>query len=117
MTAQLDLSPLRSALSKLRRALPEDAERILRLSAEGMQSEAQVDAPIRTGFLKETHGVARVDDKRAELRISAQYALAVHETHPTKSRWALNAWLREGPRIIEKAAELVLGERARRASK
>lgn len=79
-----------------RRALPEAAEAVL--------SEAQTESPRLTGFLSDAHDILADDtDKEGgaiTIGANTSYAMAVHETHPTKKRWFTRAVVQHFPRIM-----------------
>lgn len=84
--------------------------RALALSAEAINAEAQFDAPVLTGLLKESHVVDHSNPDRVALGANTTYAAASHETHPTKARWYLKAILEKAPEIMRKALERAVRE-------
>ena len=70
---------------------PVEIDDLVTVANTAVISEAQMDAPVKTGFLKETHFADDAQDGVGELGASAEYAAAVHETHPTKAGWIIDA--------------------------
>lgn len=62
-------------------------------------SEAQVIAPVDTGYLKETHFASPAEGGMGDIGASAVYAAAVHETHPTRAGWIIDTVNTHGRRI------------------
>lgn len=112
--AELPIPEMERWLKQLRDLERPIAHRALDLSQEAILSEAQVDAPVLTGFLKESHFADDSDRDNRVIGANTTYALVVHETHPTKSRWFVNAIQKNGRRILEGAIKLALGERGAR---
>lgn len=109
--------PVPGMRAMLRRLADQEApirEETLDLAAPLILGESSALAPIRTGFL--AHDSA-FDDKQPDgshvIGHGADYALAVHETHPTRSRFLVNAFVKHGRRILDGALDTVLARRIR----
>lgn len=83
--SQMDAWLVRVALDQ-----PE-IDTLVTLANTAIASEAQMTAPVDTGDLKASHFANPAEDGVGELGASMQYAQAVHETHPTKAGWFLDA--------------------------
>lgn len=71
-----------------------DIDEIVQTAGEAVNSEAQVDAPVRSGDLKDSHNVGEVKDGEVEIGAYIHYALPVHANHPTKAGWYRDAIIR-----------------------
>lgn len=97
------------------RRIPEDIRQpVLEELAEALVGEAQFDAPIKTGVLKDSHTVGEFENGSIVIGVNTNYALAVHETHPSKSRWFINAIARNFRRITRASIRKQLRERGAR---
>jgi hypothetical protein len=105
---EIPTAEMNAVLARFRRAAPEAADRAMGAGLEVLVGEAQVEAPVRTGLLKERHFVRRVRAGEYMVGASTEYALAVHETHPTKRRWFVNAVTRNFRRVMEGALRMEL---------
>ena len=116
MSAEAPIREMQEALAALGAAERPVRRQALSLGAEAIVSEAQVEAPVLTGFLSESHTVQRGFFARDRVRIGATagYAAAVHETHPTKARWFLNAITTHAARILRGALEIAMRDNAPR---
>lgn len=110
--AELPVAEMNATLEKFRRAGERAAERALDVGTEALVSEAQVDAPVKTGFLKERHFTEKVRPLLRLIGVNTTYALAVHETHKTKRRWFVNAIKTNFVRVFEGALKIALREEA-----
>jgi hypothetical protein len=110
--AELPVAEMNAMLTKFKHAGDRAATRALDLATEALVSEAQVDAPVKTGFLKERHFVERVRPLLRLIGVNTTYALAVHETHKTKRRWFVNAVRTNFTRVFEGALKIALREEA-----
>ena len=108
--AEIDQAEMERALAPLRRAEPAIAERALDLASETLIAEAQAEAPVATGFLQGSHSVDTPRKGERVLGVNAGYALAVHETHPTKSRWFINTISRRAKEVFRGALQLATRE-------
>lgn len=89
---------------RVMRRIPEDMRQdVLEESGEALVGEAQVTAPIKTGNLSESHYVGDFDDGAQIIGVNTDYAMAVHETHPTKKRWFRKAIAKNFRRVIAKS--------------
>lgn len=115
-TIELPTPEMRADLRRLERSETPIVRDAVTEWGEGVNSEAQYEAPIRTGFLKESHFVdaSTADRGHAEVGATASYARVVHETHPTKSRWYLNAILKHSARILRKSIERAMARHSPR---
>lgn len=112
--AEVPIPEMQRMLGRLRRVDKAVRDDTLDLAAPLILGEAQDKAPIRTGFLAiDSAFDARQDDGSHIIGFGANYALAVHETHPTKSRFLVRAVVERGGRIIRGALETALGRRIR----
>lgn len=87
------------------------------LVVEAVLSEAQVDSPRLTGFTSDSHVVLEdnVDvDGSMVAGVNTTYALALHETHPTKKRWFLRAIVEHFPRTMEATLRKLAREKGAR---
>lgn len=86
----------------LKKVAVTDAERdtLLVTSAEAVNSEAQINAPIKTGDLKDSHFVGAVEDGQISVGASIAYAAAVHAKHPTKANWYADAIRNNYRRVV-----------------
>ncbi|PCI10418.1 hypothetical protein COB72_03455 [bacterium] len=99
------------AFEKHIRDLGEDMrDGVLIETAEGIVGEAQFEAPVLTGALAESHTVSEPDEGSIIVGANTPYAMAVHETHPTKAHWFINAINRNFKRISGRAIEKALRE-------
>lgn len=103
-----------AALRGLRRQDRPIARRAIGLTAEALLSEAQDDAPVKTGALKGSHTVVEEDDEGVVIGVTVDYGLPVHQTHPTKERWFIGAIAANFSRVLEGAVRLALRERGAR---
>lgn len=78
---------------------PQEINDLVTLANTAIKSEAQMVAPVKTGFLKETHFADDAQDGVGELGASAEYAAAVHETHPNRAGWIIDSINLHGRRI------------------
>lgn len=93
MSATRAIAPISAmdAFAARLRLEPQEINELVTLANTAVIAEAQIDAPVKTGFLKETHFADDAQDGVGELGASADYAAAVHETHPTKAGWIIDA--------------------------
>ncbi|MCA9288920.1 MAG: HK97 gp10 family phage protein [Phycisphaerales bacterium] len=104
--AHLPLDDMQEYLRKLGQFPREVRPLALNEVAEAVLSEAQVDAPVLTGTLQNSHtefeDTSDRDDGSIVIGANTVYALPVHETHPTKKRWFTRAIVRTLPRAMER---------------
>lgn len=85
----MPVAEIRAALGSIAREAGTIREDALALAGEGLISEMQFDAPVKTGVLKDSHGV---EPTRGGVTMYANtdYALARHEVYPDKPghQWA-----------------------------
>jgi len=106
-TAEVDRS-----LKTLAGNMPEVIAYAQDLAGEGILSEAQTEAPIKSGVLKESAIKERSPDgKRTFIGFLAKYAAAVHARHPTKAGWFRDAIREHAPRIIVASVKKALEEK------
>lgn len=110
--AELPVAEMSAMLDRYKRAGEAAAERALELGAEALVSEAQVEAPVKTGLLKEMHFADRVRKLLWIIGVNTSYAMAVHEVHPTRKRWFVNAVKEHFTRVFDGALKLALREEA-----
>lgn len=113
--AELPLAEMKAMLDDLRRQEQPIRRGASALAAESLNSEAQNDAPVRTGVLKEAHIVDLSNPDEPRLGANTTYAAAVHALHPGKARWYLNAIVANGARVMRKSIELVAAKVGRNA--
>ncbi len=105
-----DYRDLERALREVGRVVEREvAAEALGIASELIVGEAQIDSPVETGFLRESHfDEIAPDGRTAEMGASAVYAAAVHERHPTKKHWFVNAIFRSGPAILERSLKAAM---------
>lgn len=103
---------MNATLAKFKRAGERAAAEALDVGAEAIVSEAQLDAPVKTGLLKERHFADRIRPLLRLIGVNTSYALAVHETHPTKKRWFVRALKEHFKRVMEGALKKAMREEA-----
>lgn len=131
--AEINQAEVDDVMGRLANIAEETRERAIVYGAEAIHAEAQADSPVRTGFLQGSHTVdkrgARAQAGRISRRtpvtvaasalrrrravtigVNASYALPVHETHPTKSRWFVNAVKANFHRVMKGAIKKALRE-------
>ncbi len=113
----IDTEGLSAVLGSLRAAAPGIRRRALRRAAEAIVGEAQFSAPVKTGTLKDAHVVDASDPDNVRIGANTTYAAAVHERHPTKGRWFLNAVVTKGPGILRKALAEAMEHAAKMAAR
>ncbi|MBL0922453.1 MAG: hypothetical protein IBJ10_10045 [Phycisphaerales bacterium] len=86
------------------------------LAAEAIVSEAQTDAPVLSGDLKDRHGHDSPREGVRRLYANIFYAAAVHARHPTKAGWFMAAMLRVGPGAVREGARIAIARAAERAA-
>lgn len=106
-----------ATLRGLRDAAPEIRRRAGRRGGEALVGEAQFDAPVKTGALKESHVMDASNPDAVRIGANTTYAAAVHARHPTKAGWFLSAIVRNGPRIMKAALAEALEHAARQVKK
>lgn len=99
--AELDLGQIKRFERTIKRIPDDISQPVLEEAGEALVGEAQVDSPIDKGVLADSHYVGEFDDGAQIIGVNTDYAMAVHETHPTKSRWFVNAIARNFQRVIE----------------
>ena len=112
MTAYLPIPEMRAALDRLARQERPIARRALEIGAQALLSEAQRESPVRTGLLQNQHFAAPESPDEWLIGANTEYALPVHERHPSRRRWFLNAVKAHFERIFEGALRMALRERA-----
>lgn len=98
-TPSIDITKVNAKLTQLRKEAPALAAKAEQTAAEAILSEAQVDAPVLSGFLKDS-ALAIRSGRKVFFGFTARYAAAVHERHPTKPGFLRNAIRTQGLRII-----------------
>lgn len=106
--ATLPIPEMREMLKRIKREEAPIRRAALRLAAESLNSDAQVDAPVLTGFLKDSHIVDHSNPNAPRIGANTTYAAAVHANHPTKSRWYLAAILGRGAATLRKALTIAI---------
>lgn len=115
--ATAPLKEMNAVLSALKAHEAPLRRRVLAITAETLLSEAQADAPVKTGTLKDAHIIDASDPDRPAIGANTTYALAVHARHPTKAQWFLNAIVKGGKRVMEGALKIATKEAADAVSK
>lgn len=109
--ATLPLDQMNRFNDRLRR-IPEDIQDTVLIDlGEGIVGEAQFNAPVLSGHLAESHTVSEPDRGSIITGVNTPYAMSVHETHPTKARWFIEAINRNFARMARKAIVKALRER------
>ena len=98
------------ALADLTKGAPAVREFAGQLTSEGVLSEAQQLAPIRSGDLRNSGTVVR-RMKQWIIGFTIRYAAAVHERHETQSQYLRRPIAEHGPRIFVAAARKAFAER------
>lgn len=101
--AKLELNKIRRFNRTIKRIPADIRPSVLAESGEVLVGEAQHDAPKLTGFLGESHYVGEFKNDVQIIGVNADYGLAVHETHPTKEQWFVNAIAKNFRRVIGKS--------------
>ncbi len=104
----VDSEGMLAALRDLSKAAPGVRRRALRRGGEAIVGEAQMISPVEFGTLRDSHTVDASDPDAVRIGANTEYAAAVHERHPTKSRWFYNTIVTQGPRIMRAAIEEAL---------
>lgn len=112
--ATLPLADIKNFEQTIKSIPSEIREQVLLEMGEALVGEAQVDAPVRKGDLKESHYVSDFENEAVVIGTNTDYAMAVHERHPTKAHWFINAITRNFRRISQGAIEKALKERGAR---
>lgn len=110
--AEIDVPKMSAMLKRLRAQERPIVEETLDLAAPILLGESSSNAPILTGNL--AHDTAfdiKESDGSHVIGHGAEYGLAVHETHPTKSRFLVRAIVQHGRRIIGGSLDTVLQRR------
>jgi|GEM_PF-5623543 len=113
--AELPIEDIDAMLERLAAQEEPIRREALKIGAEALVSEAMVESPVLTGTLQASHTVFQADEDSAVIGVNTTYALPVHETHPTKSRWFISAVNRNFKRVMGGAIEVALGRAAGRA--
>jgi hypothetical protein len=99
--ADLDLAVVDRNLAKLGKAFPAAVrEKAAPAIGQLVLSEAQSLAPIKTGFLANDSAFSRVEGGGVVVGFNAEYAAAVHERHPSQSKFLLRALTGHAERIV-----------------
>ncbi|MEN0020922.1 MAG: HK97 gp10 family phage protein [Planctomycetota bacterium] len=109
--AELDTRAQQRIMDEVEQLAKELRPDVVREVGEAVIGEAQELAPVRTGTLKNSDFVDDTDlaDKgQIVIGFGADYALAVHETHPTRSRFLADAIKRFLPTTMRKAIRRAL---------
>lgn len=109
--ATLPLADIKNFEQTIKNIPEQIREQALLDMGEALVGEAQVDAPVRKGDLKESHYVSDFENDAVVIGTNTDYAMAVHQRHPTKSLWFINAITRNFRRISEAAIKKALKER------
>ncbi|WP_115009498.1 HK97 gp10 family phage protein [Synechococcus sp. N5] len=102
-TATIPEAQIKNFMQRMRRLPEEIKPEVLEDMGDGIVGEAQTTAPIDTGALSESHYREDFDGDGVVIGVNVDYGLAVHETHPSKSKWFLNAINRNFARVGRKA--------------
>ncbi len=101
--AVLPIQEMRAFERELAEIPKEIREPVLLEIGEAIVGEAQFNAPVKTGHLAESHYTSDFKRDRVIIGVNYPYAMAVHETHPTKSRWFIRAIMDNFARVSEAA--------------
>jgi hypothetical protein len=100
-SADLDMKTVERNLATLGTKFPKAVrEKGAPVIGQLVLAEAQALAPIKTGFLANDSAFSRVEGGGAVVGFNAQYAAAVHERHPTQSKFLLRALTGHAERIV-----------------
>lgn len=99
--AELPLAQIKRFERTMKRIPEEIREDVLLDLGEGLIGEAQFNAPVDTGHLAESHFVSDYNQGEVIIGANAPYAFPVHETHPTKAHWFINAITRNFERMTK----------------
>lgn len=110
----IPVAEINAALAAVRRQAEPVAKLTLTLAGEGLVSEMQFSAPIKTGVLKDSHGVTSfgrnsdgtfANARSITLYANTDYALARHERWPDKPgyRWAAKVMAEKTAPILTEA--------------
>lgn len=113
----IQTAEMSAALGRLRAAAPGVRRRALRGAAIELTGAAQIDSPVRYGTLQDSHTHDLSNPDAPRIGANTTYAAAVHERHPTKSRWFLASVIGNGPRVMKAALEEAMGWAAKQANK
>ena len=106
------IDELNAELRRQARRAPDMGLESVEIAAESLVSDAQTEAPVRTGFLVDQHIVeVRRPQKDVLIGANTTYAAAVHANHPTKAGWLLNTILANGMSAVRAAGEIVFRRR------
>lgn len=108
---ELPMHQIMNWLDRIKRMPEEERPGMLEDLGDGLIGEAQVNAPVKSGFLSESHYRNDFDGEQVIIGVNADYALPVHEKHPTKSRWFWDAVVQNFARIGRKVIIKRLRER------
>lgn len=113
--ADMPVEEMNAMLARLQRSGREIGRHALLETVIGVESAAQFDAPVKTGFLQGSHFVEpRQPADEIAVGASAEYAMAVHERHPSKSGWFARVLREQLKRITEAAFRTAARERGPR---
>ena len=101
--ATIPTQQIKNFTDRLKRLPDEIKPEVLEDMGDDILGEAQTTAPIKSGALAESHYRNDFQDDGVVIGVNVDYGLPVHETHPTKSQWFLNAIVRNFARVSRKA--------------
>jgi len=107
---QLDMRRVNANLRRLAGRAPDVAERAAKIASEAFIAEAQNNAPVKTGFLKDSD-FNTAEGRGRRFGFGASYAAAVEANHPTKSGFLRRAILENSTRFIGEAIKRALADR------
>jgi len=87
VTVDLPTPEVRRAVQTFRREGLRIGDEVLGLASEQTVSDAQVESPVLTGAMRESHFVRQERPFKRTLGASIQYSAAVHKLHPSKAGW------------------------------
>lgn len=107
----VDMREVQRNFAKLARNAPEVAQRAGELAAEAFISEAQENAPKKTGFLANSDFNEKLGRSGRRFGFGAVYAAAVEVTHPTKSGYLRSAIIDNAKKFLPAAFKRALEEK------
>ncbi len=110
----MDVGPLVKAMLSLREQSDELLLEAGDQAAEIITGEAKQEdvCPYLTGATSDSHTWVRGPNKGEwTIGVNTVYAAAIHERHPTKSRWLVRTVVERGPRVIDLSIQAAMRRR------
>lgn len=109
-TIEITSREMKEIEKKLREYPVRIRRRVIREAGELIIAEAQEEAPVKTGFLRNSEFVERNADGSVTVGFGADYALPVHERHPTHAGFLRRPVLELLPRIMRRLLSRAVSE-------